>query len=256
VLQSDTEIFGITESVGLTLVSNVSVDAVSVGDWNRDLRDPGTIYAGTHVNSFLLHFDPYIPSGVYIEGTVEFSSDILGVIFTGDLLNASDSILGSPSTTYAPNLARGFEPPGTLVEDFITVEPTGTTVVFNATAAYDQVRVITKAILEILIDLGPDCLNINGHGVIPVTILGSASFDVTQIDMATVLFGGLGLRVRGNKGPLCSFDDDNGDGILDLVCHFEDDAGAWLPGNGQATLAGKLFNGFDFEGTTDICIVP
>ena len=40
---------------------------------------------------------------------------------------------------------RGFESPSTpLVADFITVGPTGTSLIFNATTQSDQVRVITR----------------------------------------------------------------------------------------------------------------
>jgi len=102
----------------------------------------------------------------------------------------------------------------------------------------------------------PNCFNINGHGVIPVAILGSESFDVTQIDQATLLFGGLVVRVRGNKGPLCNVDYSDGDAFLDLVCHFEDDSTNWNPGEGDATLTGSLFDDTAFEGSDSICIVP
>jgi len=102
----------------------------------------------------------------------------------------------------------------------------------------------------------PNCFNANGHGVIPVTILGSDSFDVTTIDPSTLLFGGLEVRVRGNKGPLCSLDDSNVDGLLDLVCKFEDNADYWDPGNGDATLTGNLYDGTEFKGTDSICVVP
>jgi len=103
----------------------------------------------------------------------------------------------------------------------------------------------------------PNCFNVNGHGVIPVAILGSSTFDVTLVDFTTLLFGGLEVRVRGNKGPLCSFEDSDGDTILDLVCHFEDDSTSWVPGNGNATLLGTLLDTTtEFEGTDSICVVP
>jgi hypothetical protein len=103
----------------------------------------------------------------------------------------------------------------------------------------------------------PNCFNANGHGVIPVAILGSSTFDVTLVDLSTLSFGGLEVRVRGNKGPLCNFEDSDGDTILDLVCHFEDDSTNWSPGDGDATLTGTLLDGTtEFEGTDTICVVP
>jgi hypothetical protein len=101
----------------------------------------------------------------------------------------------------------------------------------------------------------PNCFNINGHGVIPVAILGSANFDVNEIDVGTLLFGGLEVRVRGN-GPLCHVEDTDADQFPDLVCQFQDDADAWLEGDATATLTGELLDGTRFQGTDQICIVP
>jgi hypothetical protein len=55
-----------------------------------------------------------------------------------------------------------------------------------------------------------------------VTLLGNDTFDVTQIAQDSLSFGGLEVRVRGNKGPLCQVDYSDGDEYLDLACQFED----------------------------------
>jgi len=102
----------------------------------------------------------------------------------------------------------------------------------------------------------PNCFNINGHGVIPVAILGSDAFDVINIDQSSLLFGGLEVRIRGKKGPLCNVNYSNGDAYLDLVCHFEDDADNWSAGSETATLTGMLLDNSEFEGTDSICVVP
>jgi hypothetical protein len=128
------------------------------------------------------------------------------------------------------------------------------------------------AVRQIGIDIKPgsypNCFNVNGSGVIPVAILGSADFDVTQIDLDTLWFGGLEVRVNGKK-PQCSFEDVSGDfslspegapdGYLDLVCHFVDDAGSWSSGGTTATLGGCLLGEFGvtrFAGVDEICIRP
>ena len=103
----------------------------------------------------------------------------------------------------------------------------------------------------------PNCFNINSHGVIPVAILGSSSFDVYLIDPLSLTFGDLIVRVRGKKGPLCGFEDTNGDGFIDLVCHFEDEGtDEWTPGEGEAAVTGRLHDGTEFLGTDTICVVP
>jgi hypothetical protein len=102
----------------------------------------------------------------------------------------------------------------------------------------------------------PNCFNINGSGVIPVAILGDADFDVTDIDTSSLSFDGLAVRVRGKKGPLCSFEYSNADSYIDLVCHFEDDAGYWIGGGDIGTVTGLLLDDTPFEGADSICIVP
>jgi hypothetical protein len=124
-------------------------------------------------------------------------------------------------------------------------------------------------VIEVDIDIkpgsDPNCFNINGHGVIPVAILGSADFDVSQIDPSTLMFGGLEVRVKGKGTPQCSVEDVSGDftypegapdGEPDLVCQFVDNSELWVPDNSTATLTGELLDGTPFEGGDEICIVP
>ena len=94
----------------------------------------------------------------------------------------------------------------------------------------------------------------NGHGVIPVAILGSDTFYATDIDQGSLSFGGLSVRIRGNKGPLCRVDYSDGDEHLDLVCQFEDNPDYWNPGEDDATVTGTLMDGTEFEGTDSICV--
>ena len=102
----------------------------------------------------------------------------------------------------------------------------------------------------------PNCFNINGHGVVPVAILGSAELDVANVDQGSLTFGGLEVGVRGNKFPMCGMDDADGDGYLDLVCQFQDDASAWAEGNEEATLTGQLIDETPFKGSDSICLKP
>jgi hypothetical protein len=79
---------------------------------------------------------------------------------------------------------------------------------------------------------------------------------VADVDFTTLSFGGLAVRMRDNKGPLCGYEDANGDGFQDLVCQFEDDPSAWNVGSDTATLSGALLDGTPFEGSDSICVVP
>ena len=115
-------------------------------------------------------------------------------------------------------------------------------------------------LLEVSIDIKPgsdsNCLNMNGHGLIPVATNGSESLHVSDVDISTLKFAGLNVRVRGNGKPQCAAKDWNGDGYTDLVCHFIDDPDSWSPDNGSATMTGSLKNGTPITGSDSICIVP
>lgn len=124
------------------------------------------------------------------------------------------------------------------------------TFLVRVTAAPEPVTIDIKPGSE------PNCFNVNGHGVIPVAVLSSESFDAARIDVTTLSFGGLDVRIRGNRGPLCSLEDINLDGLNDLVCQFQDNPEYWDVGEDEATLTGALLDGTEIEGTDSICIVP
>ena len=103
----------------------------------------------------------------------------------------------------------------------------------------------------------PNCFNINGHGVIPVAILGSADLDVRQVDASTCSLEGLSLKVAGKSNKLMAHVEDvNGDGYDDLILQIEDVDAAFEEGDTIATLTGKLLDGTTIEGSDTICIVP
>jgi hypothetical protein len=111
----------------------------------------------------------------------------------------------------------------------------------------------------------PNCFNVNGHGVIPVAILGSEDFDVSTIDVDTLRFNGSEVQVRGKKEKtMCHYEDVSGDfstypeggpdGYDDLVCQFEDDPSYWTTGQAEALLTGYLLDGTEIEGSDSVCI--
>ena len=104
----------------------------------------------------------------------------------------------------------------------------------------------------------PNCFNNNGNGVIPVAILGSVDFDVTQIDADSVQLEGMSVKTVGKSNKLlANVVDSDGDGFDDLVVKIEDQDGVFAPGDSSATLTGNLLPEFGstlIEGTDSICI--
>jgi hypothetical protein len=93
---------------------------------------------------------------------------------------------------------------------------------------------------------------------VPVAILGSDTFDVFNVDTATLKFADAGVKMVGKMNKeLCSYEDVNDDGYTDLVCHFVTvDINAADGDSFPATVMGNLLNnGTDIEGTDTVNIV-
>jgi hypothetical protein len=119
-------------------------------------------------------------------------------------------------------------------------------------------------IIAVDIDIKPDStenrININDHGAIPVAVLGSDSFDVTQIEASTCALQGMSVKMVGKSlKTLAHIEDANFDGYMDLVMQIEDSDGDFSEGQTEAKLSCNLkedFGGTLIEGTVIISIVP
>ncbi|OGM95312.1 hypothetical protein A2524_04555 [Candidatus Wolfebacteria bacterium RIFOXYD12_FULL_48_21] len=60
-------------------------------------------------------------------------------------------------------------------------------------------------------------INLGSNGVVPVAIFGSATFDVHQIDSATIKLANASAKLKGNSQPIASYLDVNGDGHIDII---------------------------------------
>jgi hypothetical protein len=102
----------------------------------------------------------------------------------------------------------------------------------------------------------PNCFNNDGKGTIPVAILGSASFNATQIDVDTVKLENMEIKAVGEDSKiLAHIEDVNDDGFDDLVVQIQDEGSVFPPGDSTATVTGSLTDGTLFQGSDTICIV-
>lgn len=102
--------------------------------------------------------------------------------------------------------------------------------------------------VDVDIKPGSDTSPINpfAKGVIPVAILGSADFDVSDVDGSTLSFGPDGASLAHSHGP--HFADVNSDGYTDLLAHFRTQETGIAVGDTEACLSGELLNGARIEG--------
>ncbi|HEY3240645.1 MAG TPA: hypothetical protein VGL92_13830, partial [Acidimicrobiia bacterium] len=129
--ESETEIRAFDEGQGVTLAAPLAVDITVPGDYAAvDDLTPGTIPAGTRVNSHLLHADPVGSPDplepVLVAGAVTFDTKILGVIILNTIadpnLNNSDG-LGAAATDYPDDLGvRGLEFSAGAGGDFVSLD--------------------------------------------------------------------------------------------------------------------------------------
>jgi len=88
----------------------------------------------------------------------------------------------------------------------------------------------------------PNSIKLTNKGVIPLALLGTATFDVSAVDYSTVEFAGDSTEAHGTV----HFEDVNGDGFTDAVLHFETQETNIAPGDAEACLTGELTNGVAF----------
>ena len=102
-------------------------------------------------------------------------------------------------------------------------------------------------------------LNLKSKGNIPVALLSSDEFDALNVVVESLTFGATGdenSRRSCGKGG----EDVNGDGRLDLVCHFDNQLAHFIAGSSVGFLKGKVVDATGTErpimGRGDLKVVP
>ena len=147
-LESNSTILGFAEQQGV-VVPTLNVAISTPGVWICCSGLPGgTIDAGTTVNSYLLYASPSSDlNGTYTDftGSITFSpgEKIVGIILEYRQLNATDSLLGAPGTTYPPlsDTTAGLEK-----GDKVIIGPNAESVYVNlhiVAGNIDMIRILT-----------------------------------------------------------------------------------------------------------------
>ncbi len=133
---------------------------------------------------------------------------------------------------------------------------------FMLHAGIDDVRVGTGASGGILVEIdikpgGSDNnVNLKSNGKIRVAVISAPGFDATTvIDDLSLSFGR-----TGDEQSLVDCDkphkDVNGDGVDDLLCHFDTAATGFVEGDTEGVLKGRTVDGIPIEGSDSVRIVP
>jgi len=112
--------------------------------------------------------------------------------------------------------------------------------------------------IEVRIDVRPGStvnpINLKSEGEIPVAILGSPGFRVSDLDRMTLRFGHCG-RNEGARTRAFQIEDVNRDGIPDLLSHYRTKDTNLRMGDTQACLVGMTKSGSMVHGTDVVNIL-
>lgn len=112
--------------------------------------------------------------------------------------------------------------------------------------------------VTVTIDIKPGSvdnpINTKSKGKVPVAILSSPIFDAPAlVDTTTLTFGRTGDE---DSFSHCGGAEDvNGDGLLDLVCHFNTQATAFATGDTVGILKGTAIDASTFQGSDSVFVV-
>jgi hypothetical protein len=136
-------------------------------------------------------------------------------------------------TSYPRNFVNG----GGLTSNTVATNGGYTLIISGVLPAVQQISIQIKPGSG---DTAP--VNPKAKGSIPVALMSSETFDALKVDQASLSFGG-----EGNERSLvrCNSEgqDINGDGKLDLVCHFDNQLASFEPGETEGTLKGRSDKG-------------
>jgi sugar lactone lactonase YvrE len=181
--------------------------------------------------------------GVFAEATAG------GNVFVSDVLEGKLYLLdGSGMHLFASGFAGKSNPPYNGPNDIVATD-SGTVYVADA----DNVWRITPSLTTVGVDIkpgsSPNSINLKSKGVVPVAILSDPSVNVVDVVVDTVKFAG--------ASPVkFAYEDVNGDGVADLILHFQTKELQLTSSSTDATLTGQLRSGESITGTDAVRIVP
>ncbi len=117
-----------------------------------------------------------------------------------------------------------------------------------------------ECVIDVNIDIKPDSdpnsINLGSKGNVPVAIFSTPDFDATTIDPTTVTLAGASVKLKGKGTPMASFEDVNGDTLLDIIVHIDTTALEGLSmGDMDVVLNGETYDDKKISGVDTVRIV-
>jgi hypothetical protein len=113
--------------------------------------------------------------------------------------------------------------------------------------------------VAVQIDIKPgsddNSINLGSGGSTPVAILSTTAFDATTVDPLSVYLASAPVRLKGKGTPQSSFEDVNGDGLMDHVIHVDTSAFTLAGESVIAILEGLTTDGTAVRGSDTVTIV-
>ena len=124
-----------------------------------------------------------------------------------------------------------------------------------------EISGVSPAMMQISIEVKPGSeddwapINPKSRGKIPVALLSSSKFDAMSVDISTLTFG-----FGGDEDSLSHCNkqgkDVNGDGMLDMLCHFNNVDAKFESDTLEGIVRGRTNMGTVFEGRGFLKVVP
>ena len=102
----------------------------------------------------------------------------------------------------------------------------------------------------------PNSINLGSGGTVPVAIFSTQTFDARTLNPSTITLASAPVKLKGQGTPMASFQDVNGDGLLDVVVHVSTETLQLSDTDTAAVLRGKTSDGRVVKGTDSIRVVP
>ena len=120
-------------------------------------------------------------------------------------------------------------------------------------------KVTIASTIAVTIDIKPgsypNSINLKSGQSVAVGIFSTEDFDARTIDPETVTLAGAAVKTQGKGDSLMwSFKDLNGDGLLDLVLHFDAKDLNLTETDENAVLNGNTFDGIPITGSDSVKI--